>query len=98
MTIIYNNNTMNVPIEIVLFLKLLFVISAIIKLFTSGNIPKLKTEVKISRFLYYNASLLLFLYWFNPWRKKICLQGEEKIIVFSFVLIEFIEEIFPNIV
>jgi hypothetical protein len=89
---------MNLPIVVVLSLKLLFVFSAILKLVTPVHIPKLKTEVRISRFLYYNASLLLFLYWFNPWNGKICLEGEDKFIVFSFMLIEFIEELFPNLV
>jgi hypothetical protein len=89
---------MNLPIAIVLVLKLLFVFSALLKLLTPVHIPKLKTEVRISRFLYYNVSLLLFLYWFNPWNGKICLEGEEKFLVFSFMVIELIEEIFPNIV
>jgi len=40
---------------------------------------------------------LLFLYWFNPCSKKICLEGEDKMIVFSFMAIELIEEIFPII-
>ena len=78
--------------------KLLFIFSALLKLLTPVHIPKLKTEVQLVRFLYYNASLLLFLYWFNPWSGKICLEGEEKFIVFSFAAIEFIEEIFPWIV
>jgi hypothetical protein len=85
---------MNLPVTIVLCLKLLFIFSAVLKVFTS-NIPKIKTEVKIVRFLYYNASLLLFLYWFNPWTNKICLEGEDKFIVFSFMVIELLEEIFP---
>jgi len=89
---------MDVPIKVVLFLKLIFIFSALLKLFTPIDISNLKTEVKISRFLYYNASLLLFLYWFNPWNGKICLEGEDKFIVFSFMLIELIEEIFPNFV
>lgn len=89
---------MNLPIEGVLVLKLLFVFSALLKVVTPVHIPKLKTEVRIARFLYYNASLLLFLYWFNPWNKKICLEGEDKMIVFSFMVIELIEEIFPSIV
>ena len=84
---------MNVLVTIVLCLKLLFIFSAFLKLFTSNNIQK--TEVKIVRFLYYNASLLLFLYWFNPWTNKICLEGEDKFIVFSFMVIELAEEIFP---
>jgi hypothetical protein len=88
---------MKLPIEIILALKLLFVISALVKVLTPVHIPHLKTEVKISRFLYYNASLLLFLYWFNPWQGKICLEGEDKLIVFSFMLIEGIEEMFPSI-
>jgi hypothetical protein len=87
---------MNLPVTIVVALKLLFIFSALLKLFTSNIIPK--TEVKIVRFLYYNASLLLFLYWFNPWTNKICLEGEDKFIVFSFMVIELIEEIFPRIV
>jgi len=88
---------MNIPITVVLVLKLLFVFSAFLKILTPVHIPKLKTEVRISRFLYYNASLLLFLYWFNPWNKKICLEGEDKFIVFSFMVIELVEEIFPHI-
>ena len=88
---------MNVPVTIVLCLKLLFIFSASLKLLTPVNIPKIKTEVKVVRFMYYNASLLLFLYWFNPWSKKICLEGEDKMIVFSFMAIELIEEIFPHI-
>jgi hypothetical protein len=88
---------MNLIISVVLVLKLLFVFSALLKVATPVHIPKLKTEVRIARFLYYNASLLLFLYWFNPWNKKICLEGEDKMIVFSFMVIEFIEELFPNI-
>ena len=81
-------------LTVVLCLKLLFIFSALLKVFTSNTI--LKTEVKAVRFLYYNASLLLFLYWFNPWTNK-KLEGEEKIMVFSFMLIELIEEIFPSI-
>jgi len=88
---------MKIPIAIVVGLKLLFVCSAVLKLLTPVHIPKLKTEVRVVKFFYYNASLLLFLYWFNPWTKKICLEGEDKIIVFSFMLIELIEEIFPSI-
>lgn len=83
---------------VVLVLKLIFIFSAFLKLLTSVHIPKIKTEVRISRFLYYNASLLLFLYWFNPWSGKTCLEGEDKILVFSFMLIEIVEEIFPSIV
>jgi hypothetical protein len=89
---------MNIPITFVLCLKLLFVFSALLKLLTPVHIPKLKTEVRISRFMYYNVSLLLFLYWFNPWSGKVCLEGEEKFIVFSFMVIELIEEIFPGLV
>ncbi len=89
---------MKLPVEVVLSLKLLFIFSALLKLFTPAHIHKLKTEVRIAHFLYYNASLLLFLYWFNPWNGSICLEGEEKFIVFSFMLIEMIEEIFPHIV
>jgi len=89
---------MNIPVTVVLCLKLLFIFSALLKLLTPVHIPKLKTEVRITRFLYYNTSLLLFLYWFNPWTNKICLEGEDKFIVFSFMVIELIEEIFPNIV
>lgn len=88
---------MNWIITGVLLLKILFVCSAFLKLLTPVHIPKLKTEVRISRFLYYNVSLLLFLYWFNPWSKKICLEGEDKFIVFSFMVIELVEEIFPTI-
>ena len=87
---------MNLPVTIVVALKLLFVFSALLKIFTSNIVPK--TEVKIVRFLYYNASLLLFLYWFNPWTNKICLEGEDKFIVFSFMVIELIEEIFPRLI
>ena len=89
---------MNVPVTIVLCLKLVFIVSALLKLLTPVHIPKIKTEVKVVRFMYYNASLLLFLYWFNPWTKKICLEGEDKLIVFSFMAIELIEEILQNLV
>jgi len=89
---------MDVPVAVVLVLKLVFVFSAFLKILTPVHIPKLKTEVRIARFMYYNASLLLFLYWFNPWTNKICLEGEDKMIVFTFMVIELIEEIFPNIV
>jgi len=85
---------MNV-LTVVLCLKLLFIFSALLKVFTPNTL--VKTEVKAVRFLYYNASLLLFLYWFNPWSNK-NLEGEEKIMVFSFMLIELIEEIFPRLV
>jgi hypothetical protein len=78
---------------IVLILKLVFVFSACLKVLTPIHIPKLKTEVKIARFMYYNASLLLFLYWFNPWRQKVCLEGESQFLVFSFMAIELFEEI-----
>ena len=88
---------MNKIITGVLVFKLLFVCSAFLKVLTPVHIPKLKTEVRISRFLYYNVSLLLFLYWFNPWSKKICLEGEDKFIVFSFMVIELVEEIFPRL-
>ena len=81
--------------NVVLVLKLVFVFSALLKLLTPIHIPKLKTEVRISRFFYYNASLLLFLYWFNPWSAKVVLEGEDKL---SFMLIELVEEIFPSIV
>ena len=86
---------MNLPVTVVLTLKLLFIFSALLKLLTPNTV--LKSEVKIVRFLYYNASLLLFLYWFNPWTNKICLEGEDKILVFSFMVIELIEEIFPTL-
>ena len=86
---------MNIPITIVLSLKILFIFSALLKILTPNNL--IKTEVKVVRFLYYNTSLLLFLYWFNPWSKQICLKGEDKMIVFSFMLIELIEEIFPTL-
>jgi len=86
---------MNLAITIVLTLKILFIFSALLKLLTPNTL--IKTEVKIVRFLYYNTSLLLFLYWFNPWSKQICLKGEDKMIVFSFMLIELIEEIFPTL-
>ncbi len=88
---------MNLIVSGILVLKLLFVFSAFLKLLTPVHIPKLKAEVRIARFLYYNASILLFLYWFNPWSKKICLEGEDKMIVFSFMVIELVEEIFPNL-
>jgi hypothetical protein len=88
---------MKVPVTIVLCLKLLFIFSALLKLLTPVHIPKIKTEVKVVRFMYYNTSLLLFLYWFNPWSKKICLEGEDKMIVFSFMAIELIEEILTSI-
>ena len=81
----------------VLILKLLFVFSALLKVLTPVDIPKLKTEVRIARFLYYNASLFLFMYWFNPWGKKVCLEGEDKILIFSFMVIELIEEMFPSL-
>ena len=86
-------------VKIVLILKLIFIVSALIKLLTHirTSQDKLKMEVRISRLLYYNAALLLFLYWFNPWTKKVCLEGEEKMIVFSFVIIEFIQEMFPHL-
>jgi hypothetical protein len=83
--------------KIVLFLKILFIVSAILKLIARKDRPKLTIELRIVRILYYNASLFLFLYWFNPWTKKICLEGEEKIIVFSFALIEFIQEMMPDL-
>ena len=83
---------------VVLVLKLVFIFSAFLKLLTPVHIPKLKTEVQLSRFLYYNASLFLFMYWFNPWSGKITLEGEDKLLVFSFMLIEFVEEMFPSIV
>ena len=86
---------MNLPVTVVLTLKLLFIFSALLKLLTPNTV--LKAEVKIVRFFYYNASLLLFLYWFNPWTNKICLEGEDKILVFSFMVIELIEEIFPTL-
>jgi len=90
---------MNLPVTVVLTLKLLFIFSALLKLLTPNTVLKaeLKAEVKIVRFFYYNASLLLFLYWFNPWSNKICLEGEDKILVFSFMAIELIEEIFPTL-
>jgi len=84
-------------VRIVLILKLIFIVSALIKLLSRSSQDKLKVEVRISRLLYYNAALLLFLYWFSPWTKKVCLEGEEKMIVFSFVVIEFIQEMFPRI-
>jgi len=88
---------MNLPVTVVLCLKIIFIFSALLKLLTPVNIPKIKTEVKVVRFLYYNTSLLLFLYWFNPWSKQICLKGEDKMIVFSFMAIELIEEFFPKL-
>ena len=86
---------MNLAITIVLALKILFIFSALLKILTPNTI--IKIEVKIVRFLYYNTSLLLFLYWFNPWSKEICLKGEDKMIVFSFMAIELIEEMFPSL-
>jgi hypothetical protein len=81
---------------IITILKIIFVISAIIKIFSTFVLSKstknskhlLNTELRISRLLYYNASLLLFLYWFNPFSGKICLKGEEKLLVLLFALIE----------
>ena len=87
---------MKIPVAIVLCLKIVFVVSAFLKLLTHGQISQLKTEERISRLLYYNASLLLFLYWFNPWNGKICLIGEDKMLVFSFMVIEVVEELFPK--
>jgi predicted acyltransferase len=81
----------------VVFLKILFIVSAFLKFIAQKDRPKLTVELRIVRMLYYNTSLLLFLYWFNPWTKMVCLEGEEKLIVFSFVLIEFIEEFFPDL-
>lgn len=89
---------MDIKVKVILSLKLIFIFSAFLKLMTRyESREKLKIEVRIARNLYYNASLLLFLYWFNPWHGKICLEGEEKLIVFSFVVIEFIQEMFPRI-
>lgn len=97
---------------IVMILKIIFVVSALIKIIStfityngtqmSKNImTKINTELRISRLLYYNVSLLLFFYWFNPFFGKICLKGEEKMLVFLFALIEAVEEIlnyfFPKI-
>lgn len=79
--------------QVVLILKIVFILSAFLKVLSHGKQKLMSTELKISRFLYYNGSLLLFLYWFNPFSGKICLEGEEKILVFSFALIEGIEEI-----
>jgi hypothetical protein len=79
--------------QVVLILKIVFILSAFIKVMTPEKNKYSSTELKISRFLYYNASLLLFFYWFNPFSGKICLEGEEKLLVFSFALIEGIEEI-----
>jgi len=83
--------------KIVVFLKILFIVSAILKLFAQKKHPKLTIELRIVHILYYNASLFLFMYWFNPWSNKVCLEGEEKIIVFSFALIEFIQEMIPDL-
>jgi hypothetical protein len=87
---------MQVLEQIVIFLKIVFVISAFLKAFTPRDLPHLNLEIHIVRMLYYNASLLLFLYWFNPWRKTVCLEGEERFLVFSFVVLEFIQEMFPQ--
>jgi hypothetical protein len=38
------------------------------------------------------------MYWFNPWSGKITLEGEDKLLAFSFMLIELVEEMFPSIV
>jgi len=91
---------MDLKVKIVLILKLIFILSAFLKVMTRirSKQDKLKVEVRISRMLYYNASLLLFLYWFNPWKPKACLEGEEKILVFSFVVIECIQEFFPHLI
>lgn len=90
---------MDLKVKLVLCLKLIFIFSAFLKLMSRHKErDKLKVEVRISRMLYYNASLLLFLYWFNPWSGKICLEGEEKLIVFSFMFIEFFQEMFPKII
>jgi hypothetical protein len=80
----------------VIFLKILFIVSAFLKFLAHKDRPKLTIEEHIVRILYYNASLVLFLYWFNPWTKKVCLEGEEKMIIFTFVLIEFMQEFFPH--
>jgi len=82
--------------KIVLILKIVFILSAFVKVMTHRKYKIMSTELKISRFLYYNASLLLFFYWFNPFSGKICLEGEEKLLVFSFALIEGIEEILDH--
>jgi hypothetical protein len=91
---------MDLKVKIVLILKLIFILSAFLKVMTRihSKKDKLKIEVRISRMLYYNASLLLFLYWFNPWKPKTCLEGEERILVFSFVVIECIQEFFPHLI
>jgi len=93
---------MNLIVQIVLVLKIVFVVSALIKIFSTYKGTIMTTELRISRLLYYNASLLLFLYWFNPFSGKICLKGEEKLLVFSFALIEAVEEIlehfFPHLI
>jgi hypothetical protein len=82
--------------QVVLILKIVFILSAFVKVLSHGKNKIITEELKISRFLYYNASLLLFLYWFNPFSGKICLEGEEKLLVFSFALIEGIEEILDH--
>jgi len=91
---------MDLLVKIVLSLKIIFILSAFLKSMTHirSSKDKLKIEIRISRLLYYNASLLLFLYWFNPWSKKVCLEGEEIMIIFSFVVIEFIQEMFPHLI
>ena len=89
--------------KIVLVLKIVFILSAFIKIFSTHNTIRinLSTELQIARMFYYNASLLLFMYLFNPFSGKICLEGEEKLLVFSFAVIEVIEEFldrfYPNL-
>jgi hypothetical protein len=89
---------MKIITMIVLVLKIIFVFSSLLKVFSPGHIQGLDKELKISRFLYYNASILLFLYWFNPWSKKISLEGEDKFLIFTFMIIEFMDEIFPQFI
>lgn len=91
---------MDLKVKVVLILKLIFIFSAFLKVMTHHRSSKdrMKIEVRISRMVYYNASLLLFLYWFNPRNPKTCLEGEEKILMFSFVVIECIQEFFPHLI
>ncbi len=83
--------------HIVIFLKLVFLLSAFLKFVSKKDRPRLDLELKIVHMLYYNTALFLIIYWFNPWRKKVCLEGEEILIVFTFVLLEFYQEMFPKL-
>ena len=86
-----------VSLTIVLWLKIIFILSVLLKLLSPITIPKIKLGVKISRLVYYWGSLLLFLYWFNPWGGIINLNEKEKDIVFSFTVIEIILKMYPNL-